>query len=859
MLSFTEIDENRNVDNLESGEEEMNLDLPVVTKKVLSGNRNRILSDSDMEEDSNNSEKSSSEMMSNSFNSNSISYATSENESNASQSRNSKSGTKSSSKQKQYLSTEWIVDSDTDDGGADADHDPSKPPPPPSSSPIRTKKSRNPKSPKIDFKRASEDFKSTLKLGWDIEEDEDASECDSERKHSETDGNEADSDDINTKVKVKKPKEKLKNVLKESESLLRRINPVELNLEVPRPKSFDLILSEALAVNSRSPIEARKRVIEEKRKAQQARMEKLLGAERMARLSLDNPKIGQFKLDEAVEIDVQVLDEKATEGSEDVLIEKVKVKLVDLPDKHFHTHQRNTPLKNSTTATYKVYLQSQKKASIELLNRQLQEKIAAQGNAFIAHHQREREAQAAAKRSQAAKKEQIRRSKEAKKELELSERREKKAEGGDLFTSEKYSAIERRPVDLGDSNDETVEEEEDSLAVNRIIHDEPVIKFKKSTVKIVCSDDSGDEDTDLLDLDSNVSDDERDSLSGLLSGKFDSDNSEGEDDLLELPDVDSAMEIVKNRQIKEAAATTKFIKENTRKPSEFIDDEASDEDEEREVEDIDEMELQEEMLQSKFIASSDEEENADELIEYLNEKNKKEDEEITKRMVARYGRHFDEYDGETEMLNALGNKYGISNKLGIIHGRHGREQFSKDDDDDDELKKLLFEQKKRKIDAIGGPRNPKRYDLNLDDDEGIVNFPNHNSSHHASSDNEFYAADSSDSFDDSDNNYYEREESGLQSKLNEEADLEEEQVQAAVDLDRKLSTMNYLPVKKKTPAWVSTPALSVPKGDAKLKSKLMALLGCENDEGSGGNNSDRSKVFKGFITSASTSSTSNKK
>lgn len=855
-----------NNSELSSSDEEINLDVPMISKKKFV---NRILSESDDNED---------EVDRNNLDSSSVS---SDNESESMEEspvkpfdrikRNSKTTTKEPKKQ-EYLSTEWIVDSDTDDGGAN--HDPSNPAPP-SSSPIKMKKNKTQnkakaqKSPKNEFKRASEDFKSTLKLmSYGSEEEEsDVNDADLEDDNV---NNSQESKNANSKpAKIKKPKETLKSVLKESEALLRRLEPVELPINVSKPKSLSLILSEALAANSRSPVEARKRVIEEKRKIQRARLEKLLGAERMARLSLDDPKIGQSKLDESIEIDIKVdADEKAVEGGEEV-VEKVKVKLVDLPDKHFNSNNSRsltgTPSKriDSKASGYRVHLQTLKKASIETLNRQLQEKIQAQSSAFMAHHQREREIQIAAKRAEAAKKEQKRRMKEAQKEKELREKREKKAEGSKLFKSDQYEGIERPSV--SETEITGISSDADQL--------DGLIKTKKAAVKIILSDDSEDfSDSELLNLEEAENCDSEDGLDGLLSGKFESEASgnetvgENNNEFDDLPEVNLAIE--------RSASKQKVTMEQPRKQSAFIDDEASDEDEVRDAEEIDELALQEEMLKSKFIASDDSEVEGDdefELIKFVNEKRMKEDLESTRKYAERYQNHLDEEGLADEMgiFDDLGLKYGLIN-YDKTEGEEGKAMSA---GADSELKKLLLQQKKRKLEALGpNPLRTRRFDLDDSLEAGEFRFKTQDH-FHSTSEPDFYTDESSNDSAVDDSSYeeddlYERQESGLQSKVNEEADFEEEQVRAAVDLDQRLKSVNILnnsnennnensvttssststnsntnTINTKSTSSTRPQALSVPKADAKFKAKLMALQG-ETEET--GNNA----VFKGFTYSS---------
>ncbi|TEB18752.1 hypothetical protein C9890_0326 [Perkinsus sp. BL_2016] len=891
----------------------MDLDLPMIRKKLTAKTGSRILSDNSEDNDKDNIEDSGSL--------DSISSDSFTNDSSQTTLKTSKNTTK-----KQFLSTEWIVDSDSDDGGAD--YDPSKPRP---VTPQKKEKAstsyKSKKVDKSDFKKASEDFKSRLMFISSELEDTSNEELSGAESNSESDGNEADSDDrsgnvakTNLKSKpksklkskppsnnvVKKPKETLKNVLKESEALLRRVEPFELCVSVPKPKSLNLVC-EALAANSRSPAEARKRVMEEQRKLQRNRLEKFLGPERMAKLKLDDPKIGQTKLDETVEVELRTSnfeDEKANEGSEGVTIERIKMKLIDLPDKHFHPgfqgFKRNDP---NSTAGYKVHLQGQKKASIETLNRQLEEKIAAQGSAFMAHHHRAREAQAIARRTKAAEREKTKRLREAKKDMELKEKRERKAEGGDLFSSKKYEGIER--IEKYHEAHEVEQEAE-------IEFEKENIKIRKA-VKIVLSDDSDEGCAELLDLDLEPeTEDERNSISGLLSGKFESDpeeeESENENDPYLKNDIDPELLLPTMNEAIQLQKSMISISPSSHKhkQSAFIDDEASDEDEERQNEEIDEAALQEEMVRSKFIASDTEfeDDNAEEMLKFRNAKQMKDDEELTKRLVSRLGRHVQ--DDDDEMLNELGNKYGLMNSTSNNRSRRkeneNENEYCGAADEDDELKSLLLAQKRKKIDALGTDSfmNRKRSQFNTNDDVEEFQFKGTEMCHQSSDQSDFYSSASEtetekddDSSSSDEGSIYEREESGLQSRLNEQVDVEEEQVQAAVGLDRSLNYMvgnglglgiglglgnvnskgvyDGLTVKsvnetvksvhehetvqnaqgaqnnntnKLIPSTCSTrlpAALSVPKGDAKLRLRLMALQGGDTDENV--NYNDRS-VFK---------------
>lgn len=866
--------------NFDESEGELNLDLP----PVLSGKKkisNRICESSEAEQSSNNTDSSNSSDANDSnsdVNSPDVSDTIVDSDLensivSASQITIKSSKKEKGSKKKQFLSRDYIDNSDFDDNPLTLEelagmNQKSESEDEGDSFEVdeygeRIRKARKSKK-KEEFVNASEDFKSRLKLmPYDDSETDNGSEID-----------DADSED-NSKpakpVRLKKPKETLKKVLKESEALLRWSIPVDLEIKVPKPKTLDLILNEALAANSRTPAEAKKRVIDEKRRIQRMKLEKILGAERMASLIKDEPKIGHSKLEESIEIEVETVDEKAAEG-EEIAKEIFKVKLTDLPDKHFDG--KNKSFATDTTgaaAGYKAYIQSQKKASIELLNIQLQEKIRAQSNAALLYHQRAQAAHLAARRAKAEERERKQKEIEVRKERELKEKREKKVGGGELFKKEKYEGIER-PAEM-----DTVRG-----------YDE-IFETRKPTARIILSEDEVDNDDrgieDLLNLDHNEGDEEDDysdkaeseglpdideamdervkessqGLDSLLSGKFaetgQSDHSEADSDATVLSP-------------KKKIITTPRIK------SMFIDDEASDENEEKENDEIDEEALQEEMRKSNFIAESGDETDVDpaELRAFANKKSIQEDEEINKKLIGLLGKHFDKEEGD-EFFNSLGNKYGLNEESDYsLKKRSLTSQSSLDED----IRKLLdpIEQKKRKLAALGSLNilNRRKQIEAAGEEFQFAKRPGTVVASDCSSD--YYATTDESDSDNSDGyeggGYYEEVESGLQSRVEEMLDEEmldgeEVQVQATESLSIHLQTItkeneNIKDVNSQnsfnsqsnqvnssqTNKITNNKArgVAVPTADAKLKSRLLALQQ-ENDEIVGSNNSNSEK-FKGF-------------
>ena len=744
-------------------------------------------------------------------------------------------------------------------------------------------------------KASGEDFKTTLKfVGYDSESDYDSYnefESEAEAEADDESGqitknakNKTNSTNKISTSKIKKPKESLKSVLKESESLLRRQEPVSLPIDVIKPRSLNLVLNEALATNSKAPKEAIKMVIEEKRRMQRMKLEKLLGKERMSDLIKDNPRIGHDKLDETVEIQVieRVEDEKAPLNgeAEEVIVEKIKFKLVDLPDKHFDPTQKKRKSQSTpeAVASYRAHLQIQKKSSIEVLNEQLREKIAAQSDALLVHKQQSRVAHLKALRIKEEAREHARRMKEVQREREIKAKREKKCGGADLFSQskKKFEGIERRPLEDNGNIDGAAADDKDYNFMNF----KPQIKAKviissdeedeeATETESASSTDSDDSDADLLNL-GNESECEQDcneelpemdeAMTALLSGKFES---------------EPEPEETNNDNV-----ATDSVSKGQKYRSEFIDDEASDEDEEMEGDDLaDEEALELDMRKSKFIAeSSDEEEDGDryDTIQFINQDARRKDEEITNRLMAKYGKHM--LAEEEELLDNLGKRYGVVGKdrkseadfKGLSHV--GNKMYG----DDEDIQKLLdpIEQKKRKLAALG-PWNILQRQRTLeaaDDefcfkDETAIKRPSHRDferDDHESSD--YYASETdgtdletADDLENDDEKYYEAVESGLQSRVEEMLDAElldreEVQVQASESLSAHLNAISVNADENAVPLVTvafegkvgRTAGVTVPHANAKLRSRLLALQQETDDSGEGNGSADRKGVFKGF-------------
>ena len=861
MLSFEE-------GNNFSSEGELDLDLPVTAgKKKIS---NRIYESSGEGSDNDNTNVNDDDQSSDG------NIVDSELEN--SQSSRVVKKTSNKSKKKQFISRDYIDNSDFDDNpltleeiarAAESDSDSERESVDEDGQRvIRVRGSKKKRVNKEEFVKASEDFKSILKLmPYDDSETESEREDDYAYDNEHKNGSQSRTSSAGNIQKIKKPKETLKNVLKESEALLRRSIPVELEVQVSKPKSLDLILNEALAANSKTPTEAKKRVVDEKRRIQRMKLEKLLGPERMAALIKDEPKIGHVKLDEAVEIEIEHFDEKANEGDE-IAKEIYKVKLTDLPDKHFDGQKKKI---DGSVSGYKAYMQCQKKSSIELLNKQLQEKIRAQSNAKLLHHQRAHAAHIAAKRAKAEEKERKRKEMEVKKERELREKKERQAEGGELFKKEKYdeySGIERPKRFAVVVDDDGLDDAGEFGEFEK----------KKPTRIILSDDEEGDgEDGDFEELlnlgtdseseglpgvneaieDRMVADGE-DGLSALLSGKFTEDQIDDEGD--DSDDVNTSSTI----------KTTANVRVTPRIKSEFIDDEASDEDEEKENDEVDEEALQEEMRESNFIVDSEESEvDATELRAFANERDKKADREAEKKLMTRLGRHLNEED--EELINSLENKYGLVGEQGGVSSNKRSLQHSLDED----IRNLLdpIEQKKRKLAALGSLNilNRRRVIEAASEEFQFKKVANGvsdcSSDYYDEDDSDSDASDEEEDF----GGYYEEVESGLQSKVEEMLDEEmldgeEVQVQASESLMIHLESISGVDNAKKEinfstidsadsynntsntnniiPA--KTRSMAVPSVDAKLKSRLLALQQENDDIASGNATNDK---FKGFSIS----------
>ena len=299
----------------------------------------------------------------------------------------------------------------------------------------------------------------------------------------------------------------------------------------------------------------------------------------------------------------------------------------------------------------------------------------------------------------------------------------------------------------------------------------------------------------------------------------------------------------------------------------FIDDEASDENEEKENDEIDEEALQEEMQKSNFIVDSCESDvDSVELRAFANDRARRDDYDMEQRLIAKFGNHFDEGE-EDELINSLGNKYGLTEdqqSTTITKKRSLMSQSSLDDD----IRKLLdpIEQKKRKLAALGS-LNILTRQRQVEAASEEFQFIKRTTATVSDCSSDYYATDDSDSEgcrDSDGGGYYEEIESGLQSRVEEMLDEEmldgeEIQVQANESLSIHLQTFtnensenikdNIITTTSATTNISSTSksrGVAVPTADAKLKSRLFALQQ-ENDDIAGVNNN--SEKFKGFSIS----------
>jgi hypothetical protein len=721
------------------------------------------------------------------------------------------------------------------------------------------------------------DFKSTLKIQFSDDEEPVLAPDTQQRSQIPS--------------KVKKPKETLKKVLMESDALLRRDLPINLPVSVAKPQNLQLILNEALAHNSRSPADARKRVVEVKRDLQRKKLEKMLGMERMQRLALDTPKIGLNRLDETVEIDVDV-DEKAPLTATDSTRNVVSVKLTNLPNKHLDSTGKNVEQSYKYKSHFPVY----RKASIEVLNDQLKDKIAAQSNALLVRHQKAAAAAAQARRVKMEIREKARRAKEVRREGELKAKREQKATGK-LFTKE-YEDVERPSTQNTRDTEMIVHLHKGPVRI-QLSDDESEDEFENDLLNLVSENESEVECENEYDVESdnkNNNESFTDTWDGMLSGgKFDQ-LEEDEDREEEEEEAVLPSSPIKTTTTNDGPVI-KIVK--SQKRSEFIDDEASDEDDEMEAEIIDEAALDEEMRKSKFIRDEDDdEEEEEEGFDHRAcdiERRRMEDSDGIKRLMGKFAGHLQGErlldDHDDSLLDSLESKYGLmsgsvvgsGSKSTLSSSRFGKNVSR---DEDEEIRLLLdpLEQKKRKLSALGplNVLNRKSRLHKLFDDQdvehaGPVEFKgqseksstgsrmsHHHTSHDANFSSDYYASSDNSDFDDDDGsenekshgeeeeNYYEAVESGIQSRVAEmldaeSLDAEEMQVQASESLQSHLSRINHGKggdvEKALTKASViGKSSVVVPSANAQLKNRLLALQH-ENDE-----NSNEKRTFKGFTT-----------
>ncbi len=436
------------------------------------------------------------------------------------------------------------------------------------------------------------------------ENGETAEEANENENEEENEFSQLSQDSQNAKPlkRQKKPKESLKALLKETGALIRETSMVELPINVAKPKILSSILNEALATAAQSTEkgrQAQKALIEEKRRAQQSRLQQLLGPERLAQLAREKPKIGA----------------EAGLSEEFIVAPGESLKLVNLPDAR---SGNSMPRKRTGFA---AHLPRHTPASIDLLNEKLSEKIAAQSTKAAARISAQFAQEAAKARAIAA-------AAEKKRQLDLAEK-ERKLE------------LKRQAASAGPKFKNAAEK--------------PVKKMTAQTTlqpmrpKIIFSDDSEDEkqvirvreeDPEFVDYDADLAEEgfvvDEATASELEDESTEAEFSEEEtdedlpcpealkaelgkspyalkDELEKSPDAFDALLSGKFSSVVSANLTKKSSHQEplkvelvkAKRRSNFVDDEAEDEDEELDAEMFDEEAMERELLESKFIAEDD--------------------------------------------------------------------------------------------------------------------------------------------------------------------------------------------------------------------------------------------------------------
>lgn len=638
----------------------------------------------------------------------------------------------------------------------------------------------------------------------------------------------------------KKPKESLKALLKETGALIRQTAVVELSVNVAKPKHLSSILNEALAVaaqSTESGRQAHRALLEEKRKAQQTRLQKLLGPERLAELSRERPKIGA----------PSALNEEFMVGPGETL------KLVNLPDKHGGSHT-STPRKRTG---YLAHLPHTKPASVDILNATLSEKISTQSTKAAARLSAQLAQEAARAKAVAAAAERKRQLLLAEKERKLEQKRQQLTAGPKLQDTAKLmtrkpalkpEALQlqpTRPKVIILSEDDEDEDEKDAVG-------EQIMAMMEEDPEFVDYDaDLADEGfvVDEIGLDemATAADEDEESEAEFSQSESEAEYSQNEstsaegdeskskeqctvDALLSGSFADAATEPppAKAKAKTGKAASLKPLKVElvkAQRRSTFLDDEAEDEDEELDAELIDEEALERELLESKFIADEDDwdstEENSLDTRAIHHQLKTKEDMQFLDRLASKFAKQT--ANEENSFLARLEAKYNAADAEDeflldqeLLGKKEGGLHFSTAER---KLQRLAELEKfnpdylqKRRQERKPGAREflfpeeiraaQQRERAHLDSVFGCQNGPadarphhSYPSSAHPSSD--FYSSatesepdcDGQDNDDDDETVIYE-EEAAAAAAMAAEVDVEDDKVEASESLTRAMQSMN---------------------------------------------------------------------
>ena len=686
--------------------------------------------------------------------------------------------------------------------------------------------------------------------------------------------------------KLKKPKESLKALLKETGALIRQTAAVELPISVAKPKPFSSILNEALATaaqSTESGRQAHRALLEEKRRAQQTRLQKLLGPERLAQLSSERPKIGgQAGLNEEFRV---------SPGE--------TLKLVNLPDGRGNSSS-STPRKRTS---YALQLPRHTPASIDVLNEKLAEKIAAQSTRAAARISAQIAQEAARARAVAAAAERKRQAQLAEKERKLEAKRQEVKAGRPNFQE---ASAKPAPLKKNLKATLALQPMKPRIILSDDDEAEPLIPSRKVAVEedpefvdydadlaeegfVVSQGEEEDEELDELEDESEAefSENETDddglpaelskvkplqvNLDAFLSGKFDSQTSTTQKQASQAREL--KVELVK-----------------TKRRSNFLDDEAEDEDEDEELdaEMYDEEALEQEMLESKFIADEGDDDGGEGSFDpraVHHELKIKEEMQLLDRLATKFAKKPSKEDA---FLARLESKYSA----GALEDED--EEFDEDEVDDGHgsasQRKLIklaelerfnpaYLQKSRRSEIKATreflfPEEVKaaqqRERAYLDQSNADANVHGHSHSYpssHPSSD--FYSSAAEDSETDFEKQEEEEEAEAEDEKamyeqegdnIPAEIDLENDQVEASESLNATLKSMNEISfdfsnsntnddafhcnsslLQSTLTSSGKAASVMVPRAKDAMKAKLVAMQ--QSEEGPTGN-----KVFKGFAS-----------